>query len=145
MVDTYVDVVDGEKILVQLGDGGSPETFAHDCMINAERGFTRTASTITKSVPNCTDPSKPDKTTRVPDSTDSTIAGQGKVHSASVLAWLGRVGKITNVRVRQAGVWRVAGPYIVTSFAVTGTARNHATASIAMEQADEPTYTADTV
>lgn len=143
MSDTYVNPVAGEKILVQIGNGADPEVFAHDCMINAERGINLTASTRQLSVPNCTDPSKPDKTVRVVDATDSVISGQGKLHSDSVLDWMERVGKTINIRVRQAGVWRVAGAYILTAFNITGAARDHSTASITLEQADAPTIAAD--
>ncbi|MBX4159131.1 hypothetical protein K4A07_18585, partial [Lactiplantibacillus plantarum] len=109
MSDVFVSVVSGEDILVQLGDGASPEVFTHDCMINGSRGFNRTATTTDQQIPNCTDPSKPPKTMRRTDSTDSTISGEGLLHSASVLAWLNRVGKTINCRVRRPGSFQVAG------------------------------------
>lgn len=143
MPDTFVDVVSGESILVQIGDGADPEVFAHDCLINGSRSFTVTASTSEQSIPRCDDPSQPDKIMRRVDSTDSNISGDGKLHSSSTLAWLNRVGQTLNIRVRQAGVWRVAGQYILTEFAITGTAREYATASVSLVQADAPTITAD--
>lgn len=142
MSDVFVSVVSGEEILVQIGDGASPEVFAHDCMINGSRSFSRTASTTDQQVPNCTDPSKPPKTVRRVDSTDSTISGEGLLHSDSVLDWLNRVGTTFNARVRKAGVFQVAAPYILTEFTLTGQAREYATASITMVQADEPDITA---
>lgn len=142
MSDTYVDTVSGDEILVQIGDGADPEVFAHDCMINGSRAYTRTASTKDQRIPNCTDPSKPDKTVRSVDSTDSTISGDGLLHGSSTLAWLNRVGKVVNCRVRKAGAFQVAGPYILTEFSITGTAREYATASVTLVQADEPTITA---
>lgn len=144
MSDTFVSTVSGELILVQIGDGADPEVFAHDCLINASRGLSLTANVSEQSVPNCTDPSKPDKILRRVDSTDSTISGDGKLHSSSTLAWLNRVGKVVNIKVRQAGVWQVAGAYILTEFSITGTAREFATASVSLSQADAPTITADT-
>lgn len=143
MTDTFVEAVSGELILVQIGDGADPEQFAHDCLINASRGISLTANVSEQTIPNCTDPSKPDKTVRRVDSTDSTISGDGKLHASSVLAWLNRVGKTSNIKVRQAGVWQVAGSYILTEFSITGTARELATASVSLSQADAPTITAD--
>lgn len=143
MTDTYVNVVSGEAILVQIGNGADPQVFAHDCIINANRSISRTANTSEQSIPNCTDPSKPDKIVRRVDSTDSTISGDGKVHSDSVLTWLQRVGKTIPVRTRQAGVWRVAGDYIVSEFTVTGKDKEFALASVTLVQADEPEITAD--
>lgn len=143
MPDTYVSTVSGESILVQIGDGADPEVFAHDCLINGARSLNMTANVTEQTVPNCTDPSKPDKTVRRVDSTDSTISGDGKLHSSSTLTWLNRIGTVLNIRVRQAGVWRVAGEYILTEFNITGQAREYATASVTLVQADAPTISAD--
>lgn len=142
MSDVFVSVVSGEDILVQIGDGADPEVFAHDCMINGSRGFNRTATTTDQQIPNCTDPSQPPKTMRRTDSTDSTISGEGLLHSTSVLTWLNRVGQVVNCRVLKAGAFLVAGPYILTEFSLTGNAREYATASVTLVQADEPTITA---
>ncbi|WP_298698183.1 phage tail tube protein [uncultured Brevundimonas sp.] len=143
MTDTYVDVVSGEEILIQIGNGADPEVWAHDCLINGARSLSLTASTRDQTLPNCTDPSKPDKTVRDVDALDSQITGEGKVHGSSMLAWMQRVGKIIPIRVRKAGVWRVAGPYILTQFDLTGTPREFATASVTLVQADQPTIDAD--
>ena len=142
MPDTYVSTVSGESILVQIGDGADPEVFAHDCLINGSRSLNMTANVTEQTIPNCTDPSKPDKTVRRVDSTDSTISGDGKLHSSSTLAWLNRVGQTVNVRARQAGVWQVAGAYILSEFSITGNAREYATASVTLVQADAPTISA---
>ena len=143
MPDNYVEVVSGESILVQIGDGADPEVFAHDCLINGSRALNMTANVTEQTVPNCTDPSKPDKTVRRVDNTDSTISGEGKLHSSSTLTWLNRVGQTVNVRARQAGVWQVAGAYILSEFSITGQAREYATASVTLVQADAPTISAD--
>ena len=141
--EDYVEVVDGEKILVQIGDGADPEVFAHDCLINTGRSINLTASVSEQSIPNCVDPSQPDKIVRRVDSTDSNISGDGKLHSSSTLAWMQRVGTTVNVRARQAGVWRIAGAYIVSEFSVTGTNREYATARVSLVQADAPVIGAD--
>jgi hypothetical protein len=36
---TDVAIVAGEQLLIQIGDGGSPETFTHSCLINTTRGI----------------------------------------------------------------------------------------------------------
>lgn len=143
MTDTFVHVVSGEEILIQIGNGASPEVFAHDCMINASRSISLTATTRDQTIPNCSDPSKPDKTVRSVDALDSQISGDGKLHKTSVKAWADRRGQVVNVRGRIAGALRVAGPYILTEFTITGTAREFATASVTLVQADQPTISAD--
>lgn len=139
----YVEVVDGELILVQIGDGADPEVFAHDCLINTSRSISLTANVSEQTVPNCANPSEPDKVVRRVDSVDSAISGEGKLHSSSTLAWMQRVGQTVNIRARQAGVWRVAGSYIVQAFEVTGQNRQYATASVNLVQADAPVIGAD--
>lgn len=143
MTDTYVDTLSGELILVQIGNGASPEVFTHDCMINGSRSLSLSASTRDQTIPNCTDPSKPDKTVRDVEATDSQISGEGKLHNSAALVWMQRRGTVVNVRVRAAGVWKVEGPYILTQFDITGQAREFSTASVTLVQADNPTIGAD--
>lgn len=138
---SYTDVRNGELILVQIGDGASPEVFAHDCLINAERGLNLTASTVTNEVANCTDPSAPSKTMRTVSAIDSSISGSGKMHASSVKTWQDRLvaGEAFNVRVKIAGSWQVAAPYVLTSFQVNGTPHTNAEVTVSLEQADAPT------
>lgn len=141
--EDYVEAVDGESILVQIGDGADPEVFSHDCLINTSRSIGLTANVSEQSIPNCANPELPDKIVRRVDSTDSNISGEGKLHKSSTLKWMQLVGKTVNVRARQAGIWRVAGAYIVQSFEVTGQNRQYATASVNLVQADAPVISAD--
>ena len=143
---SFVDVANGETILVQVGDGEDPEVFAHDCLINAERGITLTANTIAQVVPNCTNPSAPGKTVRSVESIDSTISGGGKMHSSSVKTWMDWLnsGLPKNIRVKHnvTGSWQVAGSYLLTSFSANGTPKNHSECQVTLEQADAPTISA---
>lgn len=47
--------VSGVKLLLKVGDGGSPEAFAHYCSINAERGIQFQGEENTFSLPDCSD------------------------------------------------------------------------------------------
>jgi len=46
----------GTKLLIKVGDGGSPEAFTHNCSINAARSFQLQAQTNDVNVPDCDDP-----------------------------------------------------------------------------------------
>ena len=144
MPDTYVDVANGEDLLVQIGDGASPgpETFAHDCMLNGDRAISMTASTITNTVPRCDDPKAPSKTMRVVDALDTTITSGGKMNAATVAFWLAwwKSGLPKNIRMKHAktGSWQVAAPYLLTSFGVNGVPKTNADVSVTLEQADAP-------
>ncbi len=50
------NTVRGAALLIKVGDGGDPETFAHPCSINAERGIQFAAETRNNNDPNCEDP-----------------------------------------------------------------------------------------
>lgn len=140
---SFVDVANGELILVQIGDGESPETFAHDCLINNDRNITISAQTVTNTVPRCDNPSAPDKTMRAVASVDSSIGGGGKMHSSSVKVWQDWAlsGQPKNIRVKhnEAGKWQVAGSYILETITVNGTPKTNAEVTVALVQADEIT------
>jgi len=140
---SFVDVANGELILVQIGDGATSEVFAHDCLINAERGISLSASTVTNEVPNCTDPSAPSKTMRAVQAIDSSVSGSGKMHSSSVKTWMDWLvsGEPKNIRVKhnETGKWQVAGSYLLTAFQVNGTPKTNAEVTVTLEQADAPT------
>ena len=143
---SFVAVANGENILVQIGDGASPEVFAHDCLINGDRGINLTASTITNTVPDCTDPTLPSKTMRSVDAVDTSVSGAGKMHATSVKTWMDWLisGDPKNIRVKNntTGSWQVAGSYLLTAFSVNGTPKTNAEVSITLEQADAPTVSA---
>lgn len=142
----YVGVANGENILVQIGNGASPEVFAHDCMINGDRGVSLSASTVTNTVPDCTDPTLPSKTMRKVDAIDSSISGAGKMHATSVKTWMDWLvsGLPKNIRVKNntSGSWQLAGSYVLTSLSVNGTPKTNAEVSVTLEQADAPTVSA---
>jgi len=48
--------VRGTKILVKIGDGGSPEAFTHNCSFNGARSLQFSAQTNDTNVPDCDDP-----------------------------------------------------------------------------------------
>lgn len=144
---SFIDVANGENILVQIGDGATPEVFAHDCLLNGDRAIALTASTVTNVVPRCDDPTAPAKTVRSVDATDSNISSGGKMHASSVKSWMDwlKSGAPKNVRVKNntTGSWQVAGSYLLTSFNVNGTPKTNAEVTVTLEQADD--FTVSTV
>lgn len=71
----------GSKILIKIGDGADPETFATKCTINASRSVQGTATTVDTVVPDCDDPDAPAWTEREKDALSYTLTGDG-VHDA---------------------------------------------------------------
>ncbi len=143
-----VNKMPGTKLLVQIGDGADPEVFAHDCLINTDRGINFSADTNREVVPDCDDPDAPGWSTVSKDGLSATITGSGMLHTSSVADWFdwfdGADAK--NVRVNLnvgaaagGGYW--AGAFKLTSFEVSGPGKNTATCSVTLESDGVITWT----
>lgn len=140
-----VKAMNGTSLLVQIGDGNvspGPEVFAHDCLINTERGIQFGSETNRQVIPDCDgDPDTPAWSVVNKDGLSATITGSGMLHTASVKDWDAWFnsddGK--NVRVLLNGVslanggghW--AGSFKLTGWEVTGTRNEKATVSVTLE------------
>ena len=82
-----VPSVTGSKLLVKIGDGGSPETFAHDCLINTSRGIQFQSDTNQVIMPDCDNPDDPAWKSVQKDGLSATISGAGMLYTASVKDW----------------------------------------------------------
>lgn len=92
MPDTYSDNIAGEKLTFLFGDGATPtEHFTSSCSINSNSKLDLTSDIFTGSRANCTDPSKPSKTTRRVKGLDVKFAGSGMAdgpsHKQLVYLW----------------------------------------------------------
>ncbi len=122
-----VGIIEGEKLLITIGDGGSPETFTHPCLINTTRGITFVTNMTETEVPDCASPSSPAKIVRKAKSVDFTVSGAGKVDKTSVLAyiqWLNSaVAKNAVIKQNETaanGGWTGTGKLLLKDFAITG-------------------------
>ena len=138
---TPVNSVNGERLLVQIGDGATPtETFAASCLINTERGIQFTSSTNDAVIPDCENPENPAFVERIKDHPTAAINGAGMLHTSSVDEWFAWYlsQDTNNVRVKVdvsaangGGYWE--GAFLLTDFEVTGTRKEKATASITLQ------------
>lgn len=148
MTATYPGNIDTVALLIQVGDGGSPEIFAHPCLINTQRGLDITAARTATEIPRCDDPTQPAKTVGVITSTDSSISGDGILDAAAAKSYAdwARSGVAKNIKVQVgsiAGALIMTGPYHLTSFSITGSKHGDmVTVTLKMEQADDPTTSA---
>lgn len=129
----------GEKLLIQIGDGGGPEVFAHPCIINAERGAQMNSEVVEISTPDCDDPSLPSVKEIFKDGNSITVTGGGLLHTTDVETyfnwWNSDLAK--NVRIRFDVSGALGGGYIacamkLTQFNVTGTRKNNTTAEVTL-------------
>lgn len=132
----------GGQILVQVGNGASPEVFSHPALINTSRGFTITNATESDEIPDATDPLAVATTIRRTRASDTKIDGAGLVDTASVaeyMAWAAS-GEARNCKV-QIGSTTVTAKYILTSFQVSGERVKASECQLTLEQASKPTFT----
>lgn len=137
--------LNGRQLLVQIGDGATPEVFTHDCLINTERGIAFAAETTRENDPNCDNPDEPGWSSVDSNGKSATISGAGRLHTPSVKAWFAwfNAGTTKNIRVLLNGVslangggyW--AGSFKCTAFDVTGPETGRTTVSVTLESDGE--------
>jgi len=135
----------GRQLLVQIGDGGNPEQFAHDCLINTERGIAFNSEANRETIPDCDDPDAPGWSVMNKSGLSATISGAGRLHTASVEAWFNWFNSddTKNVRVLLNGVsaadgggyWK--GAFKLTAFEVTGPETGRAAVTVTLESDGE--------
>lgn len=140
MPPTPVKVLNGEQLLVQIGNGAEPEVFTADCLINTDRGIQFSSDTTEDVIPYCDAPDTPAWKQVTKDGLSATITGSGKLNTPSVSDWndwfIGDDSK--NCRVLLNGVslangggyW--AGAFKLTQWEVTGTRKQKAEVSVTL-------------
>lgn len=145
-----VSPVNGETLLIQIGDGGSPETFAHKCLVNTTRGWSLSAQVSEADIADCATPSNPAYKRRVVKSVSLDINGAGIYDAASAkffADWL-LSGAAKNIRVNQTNTGANGGFYmscaaVLTKCDASGDARDTVTASISIQSSGAVTSTAN--
>ncbi len=135
-----VKTMTGQKLLIQIGDGATPtETFAHDCLINAERGVQMQSETNESIVMDCDSPDDPGWKEVFKDGLSISVSGGGNLHTASLETFFNWLNSDTakNVRIKFDVAGALGGGYIavpmkLTQFNITGARQNNATADITL-------------
>ncbi len=140
--------LNGRQLLVQIGDGASSETFAHDCLINTERGIQFASESNREPLGDCDDPDKAVWSVFNKTSLSATISGAGRLHTPSLPTWWAWMNSddAKNVRVLVNGVtgangggyW--AGAFKLASFEVSGPETGRATVSVTLESDGEVSW-----
>lgn len=143
-----VQTMNGTKLLVQIGDGGSPEVFTHDCLINAERGIAFSSDVAEFVVPDCDAPDEPAWKETTKDGLGASVTGGGMLHTASVETWFNwfkddatktcRI-KIDVTGANGGGYWE--GEFHLTEFEITGNRNEKATVSVTLVASGALTWT----
>jgi hypothetical protein len=129
----------GEQLLVQVGDGGSPENFTHYCSINQQRGMKHTASTTTTGLVDCANPDAPTTLATDVDDLGTTVDGAGVMNPtdyAFFYDWwasgLAKNCKVKDTLTGAQGGQTISGAFKLTSLEKTGQRRKKVTVAITL-------------
>lgn len=131
----------GTQIYLKISDGGSPEVFAHPCLINADRGVTFRSNTNDIVVPDCDSPEDPAWRELVKDALSAGLTGSGVLDNvlATIQAytawWKSDTGKNVQVWLGTVGYW--SGSFKLTEWQITGARNDKAQVQITLESDGE--------
>lgn len=112
----------GRTLLIQIGDGASPEQFKSLCGI-VTRSFDMSANDVDTTIPDCANPGNTPQKTGVPGIKNRTFTGSGKfVASADTTTFMEYVNDAEsfNAKVIVPGLGTYTGVWYVTSFSLGG-------------------------
>jgi hypothetical protein len=120
----YPTVLRGTKLLIKLGDGGSPEVFTAPCAL-ATKAFNRSSTANEFNVADCANPDAPVWTNRVKSALSSTITGTGSLAKESLDMYESFLAQVDpkNCQITldySVGPRNYQGAYLMTTFNITG-------------------------
>jgi hypothetical protein len=145
-----VGIIEGEKLLILIGNGATTEVFTHPCLINMARSLSFVTNMTETEVPDCDNPSEPAKIVRKAKSIDFTISGTGKVDKTSVFAYIEWLQSAApkNAKIRQNetganGGWEGTGKLLLKDFDVSGDRGDYQEVTLTLVPASTFTWTAN--
>lgn len=135
----------GRLLLIKIGDGGSPETFANLCGLKT-RSFNMSANEVDTTIPSCTNPGGPVQKTSRPGIANRTFSGSGAfVSSTAMDTFMGYVrGSVAfNAQVVVPGDGEYEGSWMVTDFEFSGDVEPNMEFSATFVAADVLEFTAE--
>lgn len=134
---TDIVALRGTRLYIKVGDGMSPESFAHPCLINTKRGIKFTSSSNKVIVPACDNPEDPAWTEAIKDGLSASIDGAGtldnKIGTITFYdAWF-RDPDAKNVQVWLGTLGYWAGAFQLTSWELMGDRNDNAEATLTLE------------
>tara|TARA_R100001086_G_scaffold6621_1_gene4036 strand:+ start:566 stop:1018 length:453 start_codon:yes stop_codon:yes gene_type:complete len=78
----------GSQVLIKVGDGASPEVFAHPCLVNLSREISFSHNYQEQEIPVCEDTDQPHSIERQVRSVDMTVTGSGVLDAAGIDEYL---------------------------------------------------------
>ncbi len=129
-------VLAGTKLLILVGDGGSPEVFAQPCGLTTT-GIDFKASTNTTLIPDCDDPEAPAWEAKDVNGLSANVSGSGVMAVESFDTWndwfQSAVGKNCQIKLDSASLGYWQGQFILSDFKLDGQRGNKVQVSITLD------------
>ncbi|MBC7148069.1 MAG: phage tail protein [Rhizobium sp.] len=112
----------GRTLLIQIGDGESPEVFSNLCGLKT-RSFNLSANEVDTTIPDCENPENAVQKTSEPGIVNRTFSGSGTfVSSAMSTILMGHVNdaEVFNAKVIVPGLGTYSGSWMVSDFTFEG-------------------------
>lgn len=127
----------GTQVYIKVGNGASPEVFAHPCLINTKRGIKFASSTNKVIVPDCDNPEDPAWTDAIKDALSASIDGAGMLDNKIATiqfydTWF-RSKTSRNVQIWLGTVGHWSGAFHLTNWDITGDRHDNAQVSLTLE------------
>jgi predicted secreted protein len=134
-----IDKVLGTQLYIKVGNGLTPETFTHPCLINTKRGIKFGSNSNKIIMPDCDNPDDPAWTQVITDGLNAMVDGAGKLDAAAIPdydAWF-RGGTAKNIQVwlGTKGYWQ--GAFKLTAWEINGDRNDYCDASVTIESDGE--------
>lgn len=143
-----VNYTRGVKLLIKVSQGGSPETFAALCTVNADRGITFNAQTNDANIIDCLNPDALAWLSREKQSLSIDVTGGGMSHKNDVKKlwdwWEGEESKNCQIILDDDDTDNIVtfeGLFHLTQFDLTGTRGEKVQSTLTLSSDGEVTAT----
>lgn len=128
-------VLVGTKLLILVGDGGSPETFSEPCGLTT-KSFNFSTTTNETLIPDCADPEAPAWAAKDVNSLAATLSGSGVMAVESFDTWMDWFMSATSrniqIKLDDAALGQWEGSFIISALNYGGQRGQKVTLEVTM-------------
>jgi hypothetical protein len=137
-------VISGTKLLILVGDGGSPEVFAEPCGLTT-KAFDLAATTNTNIIPDCANPDAAAWEATDVNALSGTATGNGVMAAEAYPVWnawfMSSLGRNCQIKLNAPTLGHYSGSFKLTSLKLSGTRGNKVLVDLSMKSDGAITYT----
>lgn len=143
-----ITAVEGDLVVFKFSDGGDPATYAPKCAINLDKSIDLQNNLNGTAIPNCDDPTLPDKMVYRVVSQEATASGSGvyDLNTAPFFENLFTTGEAVDCQIEVGGTGgrRIITQVILTSLGIAAPHKDSVTNDMAFQLTGDITFEAIT-